>query len=219
MVELSKDNKLYKDIKAIWEDCCDDSNSKELKRIERLESLTLWEDYGFKRSKLFHKASTMRGCFPSIERVPDSSGPLKTMARQQSCLLQQLSSNINEVYLFCLSSDKEQVDSALVNGVAMRKEKFGYGVYFTDKLHLVDANSSNDEDKEKKMILARVSLGEMCVLQRENEDMSFPPCKDCNFDNCIHGRRYDSVIGFSNSRNFIIYERSQAYPEYIITYE
>lgn len=79
--------------------------------------------------------------------------------------------------------------------------------------------SGNDEDKEKKMILARVSLGEMCVLQRENEDMSFPPCKDCNFDNCIHGRRYDSVIGISNSRNFIIYERSQAYPEYIITYE
>jgi len=70
-------------------------------------------------------------------------------------------------------------------------------------------------------------LGEMFVTS-EATSFQRPPCKKCKNDKCCNSSHnvggqgfFDSVVvdGQWNFREFIVYNSSQCYPEYIITYK
>lgn len=72
------------------------------------------------------------------------------------------------------------------------------------------------------MFLVRMCLGRMYV---ENTAKSFAraPCMNCHMDKCSckDSSLFDSVVGDGgwNFREFVVYDRTQVYPEYLITYE
>lgn len=76
------------------------------------------------------------------------------------------------------------------------------------------------------MLICRVLLGNAFEC-REPQQFQRPPCETCQNVRCVkHEKFYDSVIGLNRSggepllfREFIVYERFQAYPEYIVHYE
>ena len=84
-----------------------------------------------------------------------------------------------------------------------------------------DTKSTRSNDK-KKMFLVRVCLGEMYVQQQAHV-FKRPPCRHCQEDKCSCESNdfYHAVIGDGswNFREFIVYDRTQVYPEYVITYE
>ena len=72
------------------------------------------------------------------------------------------------------------------------------------------------------MLLVRACLGEMYVESNPRQ-YKRAPCKTCEQDKCTctESEFYDSVVadGDWNFREFILYEKTQSYPEYLITYE
>lgn len=75
------------------------------------------------------------------------------------------------------------------------------------------------------MLLCRVLLGSPFVC-RSPKDFIRPPCKTCGDDKCKeHSEFHDSVIGLNRTssqallfREFVVYDRAQCYPEYLIHY-
>ena len=76
------------------------------------------------------------------------------------------------------------------------------------------------------MILLRMLLGEMCVLN-DRKVFIRPPCKTCHYDRCSNKSHstmgdwdYDSIVvdGQWNFREFLIFQMSKCYPEYVISY-
>ena len=73
------------------------------------------------------------------------------------------------------------------------------------------------------MFLVRMSLGDIFMTQADTPDLKRPPCKVCTTNVCInHQELYDSVMangGDFEHREFVIYDRYQSYPEYLIWYK
>ena len=77
------------------------------------------------------------------------------------------------------------------------------------------------------MLIARVLLGDVYVCETARH-FRRPPCKGvgCNLDDCSTHELFDSVMGVGKSsgkrllfREFIVYDRQQCYPDYIIKYK
>lgn len=72
----------------------------------------------------------------------------------------------------------------------------------------------------RKMLLIRLLLGEMFVTNKP-QNFQLPPCKNCREEKCMrHKYHFDSVVGDGQwlHREFVVYDKAQCYPEYIITY-
>jgi hypothetical protein len=74
------------------------------------------------------------------------------------------------------------------------------------------------------MFLMRLLLGRIFVTEQDKKYKQ-PPCSQCFRDDCIDARheRFDSVVGVKQQtgglfREFVVYDRDQCYPEYLITY-
>jgi len=97
---------------------------------------------------------------------------------------------------------------------------FGAGVYFAD-------NPTKSHDyADGHMFVARVSLGFPHWRSSSLNGARRPPCFEECSTMCAH-QRYDSVIArkrgevggsWLGSREYIVYDRTQAYPEYLIEY-
>jgi len=96
---------------------------------------------------------------------------------------------------------------------------------------LSDPKTQRADSKESLyMFVVRVILGQVFICQKPTP-FKKPPCtgQSCHKDNCTdqsHQPFFHSVLGThkdSNTRlifrEFIIYERSQAYPEFLVEYE
>ncbi|KAH3740442.1 hypothetical protein DPMN_047148 [Dreissena polymorpha] len=72
------------------------------------------------------------------------------------------------------------------------------------------------------MFLVRACLGNICRMTKCRQ-MRRPPCTDssCSNDECQHVDRYDSVVAedLFIFREFVVYDRNQVYPEYVISYD
>ena len=95
---------------------------------------------------------------------------------------------------------------------------------------------SDDKKKRKSgnhyMFLSKVILGRSYVARQPENDFTRPPCEEhCPGRKCRHKKIYHSVMGThrhsTNSTNpttpllfreFVIFERCQTYPAYLITY-
>jgi len=80
------------------------------------------------------------------------------------------------------------------------------------------------------MFIGRVVLGHAYVSQHQQQ-FSKPPCTTCFSDRCVrrnHRSSFDSVVATHKDaggtaplmfREFVIYDLSQSYPEFLVKYE
>ncbi|KAF0978430.1 hypothetical protein FDP41_002250 [Naegleria fowleri] len=147
-----------------------------------------------------------------------------------------LDASINEVYLWH-GTKPEFVKKIAEHGFDERVSNlsglFGAGIYFADycsksdqyctpELSETSRDSSNPKDHLYCMFLSRVVLGRQVhhVPHGQSLGNSRRPPDIPN----TNGRPYDSVIGKSNASSnayteFIVYDRTQCYPEFLIKYQ
>ncbi len=69
------------------------------------------------------------------------------------------------------------------------------------------------------MFLMRVCLGDIFITTTKN-NYRRPPCKQCYTDTCTnHADLFDSVVAEFVAREFVVFDRTKCYPEYLITYK
>lgn len=91
---------------------------------------------------------------------------------------------------------------------------YGKGTYFAvDPVYSANRYATPDESGHKRMYLARVLVGDFTQGKR---DLIKPPNKGLHNSTDL----YDSVTDkASNPTMFVVYNDSQAYPEYLITFK
>uniref|UniRef100_A0A0B7BJS1 Poly [ADP-ribose] polymerase n=1 Tax=Arion vulgaris TaxID=1028688 RepID=A0A0B7BJS1_9EUPU len=130
-----------------------------------------------------------------------------------------LSPDINEFYLFH-GTDNEWAVAAQGFKVGDPNAMYGQGIYFADKFTKADqyADEKYDRDPdgtELTVLLCKVLLGDFlkCPKRDAQKWKELP----------YNGRyRYDSVLGSGPGmrfREFVVYNGTQCYPEYIIKYK
>ncbi|KAL4231007.1 Appr-1'-p processing enzyme [Mactra antiquata] len=197
-------------------------------KVERIENCDLFEKYALKRQELFQKA-TKNGAFPSLSSIPDSSGKILTTASvpEDSALNKDIYDEINEHYMFH-GTQKDVADNIVTQGLDCRlggsAAMFGQGVYAAESSTKADQYAdpkTHRTNDEKQMFLIRMCLGRICV-EKNARTLARAPCMQCKEDkcSCLNNEFYDSVVadGSWNFREFIVYDRTQVYPEYLITY-
>ncbi|KAL5012884.1 hypothetical protein ScPMuIL_011435 [Solemya velum] len=197
-------------------------------KVERIENLDQYEKYAGFRSQLFDKAHK-QGIFPKLENIKNSKGFIRTTEEIDKSLTVDLCEEINEHYFFH-GTKLDRLDAILAQGFDFRmagdRAMFGKAAYFAESSTKADQYADpkgQRSDSEKKMILARVCMGEMYVTATPKV-FKRAPCavKTCGKDVCSHCEQdhFDSVVGDGQwiFREFIVYERHQSYPEYLITY-
>lgn len=99
---------------------------------------------------------------------------------------------------------------------------FLHAVFFHHAVFFPDESSSKRQNKDRKMLLTRLLLGNMYVT-KEAKQFKTPPCADCLKTDCTKGHHtlFDSVVADGKwlFREFIVYRSEQCYPEYLITYD
>ncbi|HIB77147.1 MAG TPA: hypothetical protein EYO58_05915, partial [Flavobacteriales bacterium] len=106
-----------------------------------------------------------------------------------------------------------------------RRGMFGSGIYFASKSSKADCYSGRYQDssigERGKMMLSRVVMGNFHTTSTSCTDLRRPPCvkghpKPCHHERC-HSVYFDGTR--KNYEEFIVYDRNQCYPEYVIEYE
>ncbi|EFC46818.1 predicted protein [Naegleria gruberi] len=186
-------------------------NKLQVLKVERIENLSLYEMYLSKKKHLIS--------YKDKKKVMDI--PIRNDFVDEMC---ELDSNVNEVYLW--HGTTEVVKSIISeHGFDERLSAlsglFGAGIYFADCCSKSDQYCVSNKDGECFIFLSRVLLGQMVFKTREKmRNERRPPVIENS-----NGRVYDSVIGRSKSvsqhtyNEYIIYDRNQCYPEYLITYK
>lgn len=201
--------------------------------VERVENLDLFESYVQERQRFFDKARA-RGRPVPIEYVAKSSGNIKTSTilsshKSGAGFTSDIYPEINEYYVFH-GTLADTMDSVLTQGLDCRMSRgtamFGQGAYGAESSTKADQYVDKKENRQKiphQMLLVRMCLGDICLYDLPAAHRR-APCKRCRNDNCkAHKPKdfYDSVVGDGKwlFREFIVYDKRQAYPEYLITYE
>eukprot|EP00930_Biecheleria_cincta_P009097 TRINITY_DN110753_c0_g1_i1.p1 TRINITY_DN110753_c0_g1~~TRINITY_DN110753_c0_g1_i1.p1 ORF type:complete len:273 (-),score=66.22 TRINITY_DN110753_c0_g1_i1:4-822(-) len=168
-------------------------------RCERIEDAILWDRYAAKRAQIRERAVAIEDFKPeTMEAVGYSASST-------------LDHSVNEVWL--LHGTSEEAAKAIANSNFQSSSGgcFGGGAYFAD-----DANKSNQYAKGrtgdgcKIMLLCRVTLGAVKKL---------PPGQDREADRFASDPSVNSVLGFTDQREFVVYDMAQIYPEYIMYYK
>ena len=96
---------------------------------------------------------------------------------------------------------------------------WGQGIYFAENASYSDNYAHKLPNNTSQLLFCNVILGD-CIATQPNKELRLPPAKDPKADpSKTRIDRYDSVEGFTgNSRVFIIYENSKAYPAYLVAY-
>ncbi|XP_061165012.1 protein mono-ADP-ribosyltransferase PARP15-like [Saccostrea echinata] len=207
-------------------------NNIRVTKVERVENLDLYESYVQERQRFFDNARSRGSPFP-LGTLPKSSGEIKTTSilksdKTSTTYLSDIYPEINEHYVFH-GTLADTLDSVLTQGLDCRMSRstamFGQGAYGAESSTKADQYVDKKENRKKiphQMLLVRMCLGDICLYD-------FPvahrraPCKKCRKDNCTTHKPkdfYDSVVADGNwlFREFIVFDKRQAYPEYLITY-
>lgn len=202
-------------------------------KVERVENLDLYESYVQERQRFFDKART-RGRPTPIANIAKSSGNIKTSTilsshKYGAGFTSDIYPEINEHFVFH-GTLADTMDSVLTQGLDCRMSRgtamFGQGAYGAESSTKADQYVDRKENRQKiphQMLLVRMCLGDICLYDLPVAHRR-APCKRCRNDNCkAHKPKdfYDSVVGDGKwlFREFIVYDKRQAYPEYLITYE
>eukprot|EP00050_Salpingoeca_kvevrii_P005117 m.270636 g.270636 ORF g.270636 m.270636 type:complete len:406 (-) comp11083_c1_seq15:206-1423(-) len=188
-----------------------------VKSVTRVENHALWGRYSEKRAELEqrHEALAHDAALLPLTRDFQGTGDLRRAA--------------GEVYAFH-GADKRAAETIALHGFDARVSAagfFGNGTYFAESASKSDQYAGSG-GQTQWMILSRVSLGRQHSFAGTDSQLRRPPCVEAGSDGCdVHARcehkRFDSIVGCSNYlsqsfREFVIYDNSQAYPEYLIEY-
>ncbi|KAL3878804.1 hypothetical protein ACJMK2_031132 [Sinanodonta woodiana] len=201
-------------------------------RVTRVENLDLFDLYFKKRQEIFKSLwKSKQESFPQLEKVRGCrQGIIKTSSIGK-CLTRDIYPEINEYYFFH-GTKVDKIDKICENGLDFRlsseKAMLGPGVYGAESSTKADQYTDAKQARtigEKKMFLMRMVLGNIFVCTDQNpHKYKRPPCKTCMLDDCSNALHteghFDSVVGDMGKlfREFVVYEKNQCYPEYIITY-
>lgn len=193
-----------------------------VKKVWRIENPRAWKAYVLKRNLLA------------------SSGPpsVKITPRTETSFFESPDGarldwrNSGEQYMFH-GTKKEVIDVLCQRGFDARVGAlgglFGAGCYFAESASKSDQYVPNDG--EYFMFLCRATLGTPFVTPRQHRNIRRPPTVDGQFDSWppSSAARCDSVVGnikkydsssvLDKFREFVVYDHTQCYPEYLIEYE
>ncbi|XP_053400000.1 uncharacterized protein LOC123557665 isoform X2 [Mercenaria mercenaria] len=207
-----------------------DLNFKSLKvtKIERIENLTLYEQYCQRRQQLFHKAGE-GPMFQQLSSIPGvKHGCSKVETYLDASFKKNLYPEINEGYYFH-GTKTDRVQGLLKQGLDPRMAQggvvLGAAVYMAESSTKADQYTDDRDSRQKtglQMFLVKASLGKICLM-KEVQKLVRPPCCETNCqkaDKCDHDNRYDSIVAEEKYifREFVVYDSHQVYPEYVITY-
>jgi len=188
-------------------------NSFDIKKIWRIENSLLWRRY-----------ASRRDCI-ALQPKDFSQDQID---KDLSC-----SYDRNEQMLFhgapCGMGNTENIIDILIHqGFDERvssKGLFGSGIYFSNSSSKSDCYAGRYQDSSigetAKMILSRVCMGKFYETSSSMTSLRRPPCIEGHEGTCSH-ERCDSVLYDGTGRNyreFIVYDRNQCYPEFVIEYE
>lgn len=206
-----------------------DYNKLKVTKVQRIENLTLYENYKHMQQHMFHKAGEGPMFTPLSKIQGVKIGEPSTFKHMDQSMKSTLYTEVNECYYFhgakkgkVLSAKvKEGLDPRLANDNAV----FGKAVYMSESSTKADQYTDDRQKRETKdltMILVRCTMGEICLM-KDTKKLTRSPCKDtnCLSDTCTHEDRYNSVVeeGKYIFREFCVYDKQQVYPEYVITYD
>ncbi|XP_013395278.1 uncharacterized protein LOC106162518 [Lingula anatina] len=190
-------------------------------KVERVENPRLWSQYFCKLQDISRKCARN-----PIDRAPW----MHAYTYQLSGILnERLRNELNEYYFFH-GTNTNVAETICATGLDFRignEGLFGKGIYLAENSSKSDQyawlSATDRGTKGLKMFLVRACIGRP-YLTREKKQFPRPPCteKGCMQVVCNHTSHFDSVIAdVSNMlyREFIIYEKTMCYPEYIITYD
>ncbi|KAK0062248.1 hypothetical protein Bpfe_008349 [Biomphalaria pfeifferi] len=198
--------------------------------VQRVENVELFEKYHTLRKTMFRKISQTQKIFNEVGIVSHSTGPILTTKYLSEAMRKELYYEINEHYLFYGTKTKE-LENIIHKGLDSRLAVdgiLGKGIYTAERSTKSDQYADSNDSK-LTMILCRVVLGNVFLCEPNSEFVTNPvkklyrpPCTRCleTRCNCEKQTLFDSVMGDGQFpfREFVVYEGSQIYPEYIITY-
>lgn len=212
----SVDQKTYKSISRAFSS----TGGSTIVRIERIENILLFEQYMQECQRTFRKAYVTNKCTP-LKDVQQSTGIAVTMKHLDKEMTEHLHDEINEFYLFH-GTKVAVVDVITQQGLDSRLASsglLGTGVYTADMADKSAGYTDRNQNGESKMFLMRVCLGDIFIT-KHTKSLKRPPCKMCSNDLCTtHSELFDSVVAEFNRREFVVYDSSKCYPEYLITYK
>jgi hypothetical protein len=128
----------------------------------------------------------------------------------------KLQTKSNEKFLYH-GTDETTIQSIVKLGFNhrigdMKTAKYGAGTYFATQAGKSNHFSIENTNKEKRMILARVELGDVFQTQGTMIGARKPPTKPNSQDS------FHSVMS-PDSQEYVSFDNNQSYPEYVITYK
>lgn len=197
--------------------------------IQQVENAANFLNYKEKKNKL---REARRGGWPEGWTDKKYVGPQGPVAKAQTAIYtinEALDEEVNEVYLFhgCTpfaagKIAEENFDLAMVG--KSTGTLFGRGVYFAESSLKADEYSTNKPDEELfPVLLARVLLGKPKLCQDRRPDIDPEALQKCCEEQDGVPPEFDSIIGdrepeVGTFREFIVFDNSQVYPEFIVWY-
>lgn len=178
-----------------------------VEKCVRIEDSALWKKYADKRAEIRKRAIKIEDIKP------------ETMDSMEYSAKTTLDPGVNEFWLFHGTSEEAATAIAKSNfKLPSCAGNFGKGAYFAEAS--AKSNQYAQEDKKgdcKIMMLCRVTLGNMKELPAKKTDMKAERFVDVECD--VQDREFDSVLGKTDYREFLVYDVEQIYPEYIMHYK
>jgi len=182
--------------------------------VARIENPQLWNNFQHCKQNIMDAHKKHHTGIPALSPpVPSELHELDPM--------EMLDRNANEQYLFH-GTPKENADKIVNQGFDERvanKGLYGRGIYFAHEACKCMQYTENDH---ATIVISRVVMGEPFYPRQQQTTLRRPPEKDPSTHSL-----YDSVIanpGVANlgtqvHREYVVYDRSQAYPEFVVTVE
>jgi len=177
-----------------------------VEKCVRIEDSVLWQKYASKRAEIRQRAIKIEDIKP------------ETMDSMEYSAKTTLDRGVNEIWLFHGTSEEAAAAIAKSNfKLPSYAGNFGKGAYFAEASAKSNQYAQEAKDGCKIMMLCRVTLGCMKELPPKKMDMKAERFVDVTCD--VQDREFDSVLGKTDFREFLVYDVEQIYPEYIMHYK
>ena len=189
--------------------------------VWRIENYDLWTDYRHRMSQILNK-------------LPDKIADIKCKTDKYNKKHNVLMNDANEKYLWhgtSYNSIKIIIKDGFDERVCSLNGMFGAGIYFAEDSSKSDQYIERHHDGYSYILLCRVMLGDTGVVlsTHSNERRALCKKRKCNDDRCSHDR-FDSLMAetkrnkykkasLHRHREFVVYDRTQCYPEFLIKYK
>ncbi len=189
-----------------------DYSKLKVAKVFRIENPILWLKYRLCQIKLRQEATLVCKTSTKLDTQPPLTYDQRWMESKG------LDSSIRETFLFHgTKPDLKQriIDDGFEERVASLSGLYGAGAYFAEKSNKSDQYTASDDKGLHYMFIARVLLGAH-VKDAEKHEMQTRILGEIPGG---QGIRYSSLLGLAgHHREFVVYDGSQAYPEYYIQY-